>query len=364
MDLRITVPDGLVVASNGTLAGDTAKDGQRTFHWHIGSPISNYCVALNIAPYERIDDTYTCIDGTKLPVQFFALPENAAKARKILPQFLDHLRCFEEILGPYPFRHEKYGIAETPHLGMEHQTIIAYGNGYRDLRYDWLHNHELSHEWWANLVTCRDWKDMWLHESFGTYMQPLYLERRHGPEAYLVELRKNAHFVNARPIAPRETTDSYEIYFGQGGSNDIYYKGAWVLHSLRWLLGDERFFTCLRRFCYPTPAAAKATDGTQVRLVDTDDFVALVAEVAKEDLGWFFEVYVRQPALPRLAHELRDGVLQLQWQVPAGLRFELPVPVKIGEKIERVPMPAGQGAMKVGSKPFEIDPEWRVLMAR
>ncbi len=365
VDLHVTVPDGLVVASNGTLQGKPrAERGRRTFHWRVASPISNYCVALNIAPYVVIEDTYECVDGTKLPVQFHALPESAAKAKKILPQFLDHLRAFEEILGPYPFRHEKYGIVETPHLGMEHQTIIAYGNGYRDMRYDWLHNHELSHEWWGNLVTCRDWKDMWIHEGFGTYMQPLYLEKRRGRKAYDVEMRRNAHFANRRPVAPLESTDSHAIYFGGGGANDIYSKGAWVLHTLRWHLGDERFFTCLRRFCYPTEAAAAATDGSQVRLVDTEDFARLVAEVAGEDLGWFFAVYIRQPRLPELIEERKGGVLHLRWQVPAGLRFELPVPVVVGDRLQRVPMPGGVGECEVGRADYEIDPDWLVLMER
>jgi aminopeptidase N len=376
MDLHITVPDGLVVASNGTLRAESKKDGWRTFDWHIASPISNYCVALNIAPYERIEDTYTCVAGDKVKVQFFALPEHADKARRFLPQFLDHVRVFEEILGPYPFRHEKYGIAETPHLGMEHQTIIAYGNGFRDARYDWLHNHELSHEWWGNLVTCRDWKDMWIHEGFGTYMQPLYLERLYGKKskeegrkAYLIELRKNMRFVNRIAVAPREPMDSHAVYFANGGSNDIYFKGAWVLHTLRWQLGDEKFFECLRRFCYPTVAMEKVTDGTQVRLVDTDDFVKLCNGIAGADLGWFFAVYVRQPKLPAIAHEVRDGTLELRWDVPEGAlpegaAFELVVPVRVGERMQRIAMPGGRGQCKVGKAEFAIDPDYEILIAR
>lgn len=364
-DLHITVPEGLVVASNGVLTKDEkGKDGRRTFHWHVASPISNYCIALGIAPYEIVSDTYTSIDGTKVPVQFFALPQNVEKAKKILPQFLDHVRVFEEMLGPYPFRAEKYGICETPHLGMEHQTIIAYGNGYRDMRYDWLHNHELSHEWWGNLVTCRDWKDMWIHESFGTYMQPLYLEKRQGRKAYQIEMKKDARFVNQIALAPRQSMDSQEIYFQNGGSNDIYYKGCWVLHTLRWQMGDEKFFESLRRFCYPTEALRKATDGSQCRLVDTDDYVKLCNEIAGEDLSWFFEVYVRQPKLPVLRSELKDGVLSLEWQVPEGLVLQTPVPVEVGGKLVRVPMLGGKGTCKVGANEYRVDPDALVLMQR
>lgn len=363
-DLYATVPKGLVVASNGTLQGKPAvADGQVTFHWHVASPISNYNIALNIAPYVELKDTFQCIDGTKMPVQFFVLPESAERAKRRMEQFLDHVKVFEEILGPYPFRAEKYGVAETPHLGMEHQTIIAYGNGWKEEQYDWLHNHELAHEWWGNLVTCRDWKDMWIHEGFGTYMQPLYRERRFGRAAYQAEMQK-AQTRNLAPVAPRQSRNSFEIYFGGGGSNDIYFKGSWVLHTLRWQLGDDKFFQALREFCYPTEALRKATDGSQCRFVDTDEFVALCSRIAGEDLGWFFEVYVRQPRLPRLQTERVGGALKLRWETPQDLPFSLPVPVQLRGKEVRVAMPGGQGELEVGDAEYVVDPEQRVLMFR
>jgi aminopeptidase N len=364
-DLHFTVPKGLLVASNGTLQKDEPQaDGRHTCHWQVAAPISNYSIALNIGPYEIVTDTYESIDGTKVPVQFFALPQNAAKARKILPQFLDHVRVFEELLGPYPFRSEKYGVVETPHLGMEHQTIIAYGNGYKDMRYDWLHNHELSHEWFGNLITCSDWRDMWLHESFGTYMQPLYLEKRQGAKAYEIEMRKNAHFVNQIAIAPRESMDSHQIYFANGGSNDIYFKGCWVLHTLRWQMGDAQFFESLRRFCYPTAAALKATDGSQCRMVETEDYVRLCSEIAGQDLGWFFEVYVRQPKLPMLEHSVTGGKLTLRWLTPNSLPFDLPVEVQLADRRVRVLMPKGVGELAVGDVTPKVDPDSRILMSR
>jgi aminopeptidase N len=363
-DLHVTVPKGLVVASNGTRQGDPVEAADKvTWHWRVASPISNYNIALNIAPYVELTDTFECIDGTKMPVQFFVLPESAERAKARMPQFLDHVRVFEEILGPYPFRAEKYGVAETPHLGMEHQTIIAYGNGWKDEQYDWLHNHELSHEWWGNLVTCRDWKDMWIHEGFGTYMQPLYRERRFGREAYRAEMQK-AQTRNLAPVAPRQSRNSFEIYFGGGGSNDIYFKGSWVLHTLRWQLGDEKFFQALREFCYPTEAQRKATDGSQCRFVDTDEFVALCSRIAGEDLGWFFEVYVRQPRLPRLQTERVGSLLKLRWETPQDLPFALPVPVRVRGDEHRVAMPGGQGEVEVGDAEYIVDPDQRLLMFR
>lgn len=364
VDLHFTVPKGLVVASNGTQRGPAREhDGLVTYDWHVSEPISNYCIAFNAAPYVLLEDTFTCCDGTVMPIQFFVLPNSVAAAKRCMPQFLDHIRVFESILGPYPFRAEKYGLCETPHLGMEHQTMIAYGNGFGDEQYDWLHNHELSHEWWGNLVTCSDWRDMWIHEGFGTYMQPLYLERQFGREAYEREI--HAHrAMNRAPVAPRASTTSFGIYFGNGGSNDIYYKGSLVLHTLRWQLGEGPFFASLRRFCYPTPAAERATDGSQVRLVTTDDYVALCSELAGEDMAWFFEVYVRQPHLPRLHSELEDGVLKLRWDTPDDLPFHLEVPVVLHGQELRVPMPGGHGELPVGDAEYQIDPNERLLVAK
>ena len=362
-DLHCTVPEGLVCASNGTMqAAPVTRDKRTTFHWRSTSPIANYNIALNVAPYVKLEDTFRCVDGTEMNVSFFVLPSSVRKARRCMPAFLDHIAVFERLLGPYPFRHEKYGVAETPHLGMEHQTIIAYGNGFKDEQYDWLHNHELAHEWWGNLVTCRDWKDMWLHEGFATYMQPLYREARFGRKAYEAEIHRHGT-MNRAPIAPREVRNSKQIYFGGGGGNDIYYKGSLVLHSLRYLLGDERFLQVLRRFAYPDEAARQRTDGGQVRFVDTDDFIALVNEVAGEDTSWFFEVYVRRAGLPRIEYWIEDGTLHLEWQTPGDLPFPMSVPISVSGGEVRVEVVDNKGEIRLGDAEYKIDPNRRLLMA-
>jgi aminopeptidase N len=370
MDVRVTVLDEtLVCASNGTLVADEVAGGERTFHWRVSSPISNYNVALNIAPYEVIRADCRSSGGATVPGAFWAIPEHSDQARAILPEFLEHLRVFEELCGPYPFRAEKYGIAETPHLGMEHQTIVAYGNRFRKdgSGYDWLHNHELAHEWWANLVTCRDWKDMWIHEGFATYMQALYLERTQGPEAYRTEMAaKGRALVNRRPVAPRETQDSKEIYFSPGGrfDNDIYFKGSWVLHTLRWVLGDEDFFEAFRRMAYPEPALERVTDGSQVRFSDTEEIRAIAERVAGRDLGWFFEVYLRRSELPELVVERGEHRLSLSWAVVDELPFPMPVPLRIDGEERRVEVgPEGTSVAVPARAAVEVDPDHRVLRA-
>jgi aminopeptidase N len=370
-DLRITVPAGLTCASNGTLQSERDNgDGTTTFHWHVANPISNYNVALNIGRYSVIRETYESVSGETFPVFFWVLPEHLERARRALPEFLEHMRFLEEICGPYPFRNEKYGIVETPHLGMEHQTCIAYGNRFRKgpFDYDWLHHHELSHEWWANLITCRDWKDMWLHEGFGTYMQALYIERKHGSKAYRVQMRNNRRGLNnRRPVAPRQTMDSKQIYFFPDGGhdNDIYYKGSWILHTLRWAVGDEAFLAMLRRMAYPDPESEKVTDGSQVRFVDTEDFRVIAEKTCGQELGWFFDVYLRQPALPQLREERRDGRLHLSWDAPAGLPFPMPVAVEIGGRVRRVEMPDGTASIEIApGQSYDVDPDEWILKKR
>ena len=355
MDLRFDVSADLVAASNGVLVSNTLiGQGKRRFHWRTEQPISNYCVALNLGPYVTVSTVVEGVSGDDFPFVFYVLPENVAAARAALPDFVDHLRFFEQTIGPYPFRAEKYGLVETPHLGMEHQTIVAYGNRYRQGSedYDWLHHHEASHEWWANLVTAADWKDMWIHEGFGTYMQALYLEQRFGVDSYRAKMASaRAQLNNRRPVAPRETRDSKQIYFGQDGAfdNDIYDKGSWVLHALRWVLGDEPFFAGLKRVAYPTAEHALATDGSQVRLVDTEEVRALFEETAGRDLARFFEVYLRQPELPELLVSREGAVLSLRWQVADGGPLEVPVPVEIDGRSVRVAMPGGRGQIDLAA---------------
>ncbi len=369
-DLRFTVPAGLVVATNGRHMGDVVReDGWVTSHWHVSTPIQNYGVALNVAPYVRLDASLQSVDGKVFPVHFWALPEHEEQARKFLPEVLDHLRFFEEVCGPYPFRADKYGVVETPHLGMEHQSIIAYGFGYaRDQHfdYDWLHHHELAHEWWANLVTCLDWNDFWIHEGVGTYMQALYLERRFGFEAYKKKLALDLLRVQNRgAIAPREVRATNEMYFSSTRKDapdiDIYMKGAWVCHTLRWHIGDEAFFKVLRRWAYPDPARERLADGSAVRFATTDELRGIAEEIAGRDLGWFFEVYLRRAALPRLIEERADGALHLRWEAPDGLEFPLAVPVRVGDTLQRVEVPRGGATLAVGEAEVVVDPDRWVL---
>ena len=362
--IRITVPKPLVVASNGILRNQTASADSTTYEWFTAQPISNYNIALNIAPYETVETTYQTIDGLDLPVTFWVLPERLEDGRRMLPHFVDQLRWFEETIGPYPFRAEKYGVAHTPHLGMEHQTIIAYGSTFSMNRwgFDWLHQHELAHEWWSNLVTAADWKDFWLHEGFGTYMQALYAEHLQGGNAYREEMQTYRRAIsNLKPIAPVEPRTTAEMYFAEDDTqsdNDIYYKGSWVLHTLRFLLGDDDFSEMMRRFAYPTEAHHAATDGSQARFVDTNELIGLVNDIAGADLSWFFDVYVRRAELPVLDVRREADRLHLRWEVAGGLSFPMPVEIAVNGERQRHPLPDGHATIDLppGAQ-VEVDPD-------
>lgn len=370
MAIAVTVPRDLVVASNGRLRGvDDVAGGRRRWRWFVSTPISTYNVALNIAPYRTMDTTITSVAGDSIPVVFYVLPGDYQRGVALFPEILEHLRWYERRLGPYPFRADKYGVAQTPHLGMEHQSIIAYGanfdnrsmTGGMDWGFDALHHHELAHEWWGNLVTNADWKDMWLHEGFGSYMQVLWLEDTQGAErarAYLSGMRRGIG--NRAPVAPRRTTSAVAIYDG----HDIYGKGAWVLHTLRGLIGDEAFFRALHRMAYPDSALARTADGRAVRFVSTADFHTISEAVSGHDLDWFFDVYLHGASLPRLVTSRSGERVTLRWETELGRPFPLPVNVRIDGRTRRVEMAGGQAMLTVpAAATVEIDPDGWVLRA-
>ena len=376
MDIVVTVPAPLVVASNGRrVEVKKTADNKLTYHWHVSTPINNYGVALNIAPYETITTRYQGVEGEPFEFTYWVLPENREKGEVLFAEFQRQMAFFEDVCGPYPFRADKYGVAETPHLGMEHQSIIAYGNGYRGdivtgYDYDWLHHHELSHEWWGNLVTARDWSDFWIHEGIGTYLQAVYLERRFGPEAYVKKMATDLErVVNRGTVAPRGARTTKDMYFASKRPDspdiDVYMKGSWICHSLRYLVGDEVFFKILRRWAYPNPALEATRDGSACRFATTDELLAIAEEVAGRELDWFFELYLRQPDLPELKILLSGSQCTLTWKTPDKLPFRMPVEVLLGDEIHKVDMEKGWGTfvVPVGGL-FEIDPHSRILMVR
>lgn len=363
VDLHITVPAPLVAPANGVFLGMTEKDGWRTYNWRARNP-NTYAIALNVGPYEELTATYKSRYGDSIPLAFWRLKGRGEKAKALFAEFSPMLDFYEQMIGPYPFRDEKMGVVETPHLGMEHQTINAYGNEYRldGYGFDWLLQHEFAHEWFGNQLTNLDNDDMWLHEGYGSYMQPLYSQWLHGDMEYMARLNAQRLGIRNRfPIVSGRALKEDEVYNAdRGPGNDIYAKASNVLHTLRALIGDEAFFKITRIAVYgrddPRPG-----DFTP-RYLGTRDYIQIVNQVTGKDYGWFFDVYLYEAAAPELVETRDGGDLVLRWKTPGDKPFPMPVEVKVGAQLVTLPMADGTGRVAVGDTvPVIVDPASKIL---
>ncbi len=356
MDITLTVPTGLVGLSNGRPLGEHDNgDGTTTSRWRVGYPINPYLVTYNVGPYVPVEQVYHGVAGDlAVPIVFWALPEHRADAARMWRQAPRILEVLGRRFGEYPFLADKYWVADAPYLGMEHQTLVAYGDEFRDndFGFDSILLHETAHEWWGNKISAGDWADFWLHEGFATYAETLYVEDTRGAaEALRYIARQRRGIRNREPLVQGKDLTAAEAYNG-----DIYYKGAWVLHTLRWLVGDDVFFRALREFsCDPRFA---------YHTVRTADFTGLVESLAGRDLDWFWRRYLFTAALPRWRMtRSEDGTrVELAWDDPG---FTLPLPIRVDGADRRVEMPGGRAVLELAAHArVEVDPDGRVLAAR
>ncbi|MDI1281183.1 M1 family metallopeptidase [Brevundimonas sp.] len=365
VDLHITVPTGLSAPANGRLTGVIDQgDGWTTWSWSAARP-NTYAVALNIGPYVELSADYASRFGNTVPMTYWYLPtDDPDRARALFDEFPKMLDFYEATVGPFPFGDEKMGVVETPHLGMEHQTINAYGNAYKlDGRgFDWLLHHELSHEWFGNQLTNTNADDMWLHEGLGSYMQPLYDRWLHGDRAMQAALLKQRlALLNVHPVVSGELRTEDQVYDGDKGPGlDIYNKGSLIAHSLRLLIGDEAFFNSVRRLVYGRPDPRPGSFSP--RFASTDDFLALVNEESGRDLTWFFRAYLYQAALPDLRQTREGDLLKLDWVTGDGGSFPMPVEIEVDGQLTTLPMTGNHGEITVPAGAHVlIDPHDRAL---
>ena len=325
--IAITVPEPLIDVSNGRLRSTTRnRDGTVTYEWFVASPINNYNVAVNIGDYAHFSDVYEGERG-ELTLDFWPLSYNLEAARRQFQQTKPMLACFEHWFGPYPWYEDGFKLVETPHLGMEHQSAVAYGNEYQNgyrgrdlsgtgqgLKWDFILVHESGHEWFGNNITTRDIADMWVHEGFTNYSEGLYTECRFGEEAgaeYIIGSRRNIQ--NESPIVG--------IYgVNHEGSADMYYKTGSMLHMIRQVIDDDELWRGILRgmneeFRHQTVTGAQIQD--------------YISRRAGRDLSPVFTQYLTTTRIPVLEHQLQGSTLRFRWaNVIPG--FDMPVQVRVG----------------------------------
>jgi aminopeptidase N len=321
-DIAITVPLPLTAASNGKLvATETNADGTRTFRWRVGYPIYPDTLSVAIARYTVFQDRYRAANGQVMPLFFYVFPPDEAKARRDFAVIPDIMRTHAQRFGEYPFLREKYGIAEfATYSFREHQTLPSYAEKLitGDHANDAILAHELAHQWFGNSLSVRDWRHVWLNEGFSTYAAMLWIERRKGAAAYRAELSKMAQQDLHGPIFMTDVTDNKKL-FGAA----TFDKGAWVLHMLRHVMGDEKFTNALgtyvREYSY--------------RNVTTEDFRAVCERVYGRSLEWFFAQWVYGVSRPmyRVSWTAADDQLaltirQAQTDAPA---FTMPIDIAV-----------------------------------
>ena len=326
--VAITMPDSITDVSNGRLRRVVPNgDGTTTWEWFVTAPINNYDVAVNAGRYAHWSEVHHGERGD-LTMDFWPLAFHEDTARGQFRQAHAMLTCFEHWFGAYPWYEDGYKLVETPHLGMEHQSAVAYGNHYlngylgRDLSHtglglgwDFIIVHESAHEWWGNNITTKDLADMWVHEGFANYAEALFEECQQGKAAgtrYVLGVRANVQ--NDRPIVP-----TYGV--NAEGSGDMYYKGGNLLHTIRQLVNDDEKFRGILRGLQQTFARQTVT-GQQV-----EDYIARQSGLKLDKV---FAQYLTTTKIPVLEFTTSRNVVRYRWtNVVPG--FDMPVRVTLAD---------------------------------
>lgn len=346
-DLKITVPSNLVVAGPGLLMNVTTKKNKSTYYWKTNYTISNYCILFNIGKYNVVKDEYTTITGTKVPVEYYVLEVDKMQAKKVIEIRKRDTKILEKYFGEYPWVKEKIGIAEVPNSGMEHQTMITFDNKfkYKEIAgqsYSSNLFHEFAHEWWANKVTNKDWAHMWIQEGIATYAEALAMLELGGEAAYNEIIDGHRRGVkNRKAIVPGDESTEEEVYSG----GDIYGKGSFFMHSLRYLLGDEVFFPTLKTL---------ATDSkyTYNNFVTTMDVENLFSTVSGKNLKPFFDFYLKSTNV--LDVHVKEVAFQ-KYQIKIN-NFFMPLPFDIttNESTNKIVIPL-EGIVVNSVLPPQVD---------
>ncbi|MCS5626309.1 MAG: M1 family metallopeptidase [Planctomycetes bacterium] len=327
MDISVAVPNQLMNVSNGRFVGKKdLADGYTRWDWRVHYPINSYNVSLNIAAYKHFSDRLG-----KLSLDFYSLPEDLERAKKQFAQAKPMLKAFKHYFGEYPFIKDGYKIIQVPYSGMEHQTAVAYGNGFTNgylnkdwtgvgvsMKFDFIIIHESAHEWFGNAVTASDVCDMWIHEGWATYLECMYVERMFGYADALKYVNGYKSKVrNRRPVIA-------ERGIHQSPPGDQYFKGALFLNTLRNVLNDDRKWWALVREVY---------QDFKYQSIRTEDLVRLFNKRFEADLTPIFDQYLRHAALPvlELVFDEAAGSVEYRWKVDEA---DFAMPIRVGKPKE------------------------------
>jgi len=325
MKISVTIPNGLVDVSNGKFMGKTdLHDGYTRWDWFVHYPINNYDVTLNIGDYVHFHDHYG-----SLPLDYYVLPEDLAKAKKQFQQVKGMLQAFTHYFGPYPFPKDGYKLIQVPYAGMEHQSAVAYGNGFTNgyldrnwthtpwsMKFDFIIVHESAHEWFGNAITAADRSDMWIHEGWATYLETLYVEYRWGHNAaiqYLNGLKPKVK--NLRPIVAERGVNATP-------PEDQYFKGALMLNTLRSVINNDKLWFATIRGFYQR---------FKYHNIMTGDVVAYFNRATGMNLTPIFDQYLHHADIPtlELKFDSAKGTVSYRWKADVP---NFAMPVRVGSK--------------------------------
>ncbi len=291
-EIEITVPEGFEAASNGVLERRVQNANQTiTYFWREDYPIATYLISVAATNYVKFEETYTALDGvTTMPVVYYVYPEDLEKARVKFAITRPALQIFAQLFGEYPFLGEKYGMAEHGfNINMEHQTMTSINAALVSSTTSTGQSvivHELAHQWWGDLVTLKSWEDIWLNEGFATYSEVLFFERYFGNEAGELMSQHYDDGAVSGALGGTVIAENPDDPFDDDGA--IYEKGAWVLHMLRHILGEQKFFECLTQY-----RSQYAFSNASTR-----DFQQVCERAYGAPLDWFFQQWIHAPFRP------------------------------------------------------------------
>ena len=342
--IKVAVPNGLMNVSNGRFLGSTdLKNGYSRWDWEVKNPINNYDITVNIADYVHIHDNHEGLD-----LDYYVLRDNEEKARKHFDNDVKPMMdCFQSKFGKYPFYEDGYKLVETPYLGMEHQSAVAYGNKYKkgylgmDLSgtgagmfFDYITIHETGHEWFGNSITSKDIADMWIHEGFTTYTETVFIECVKGYDEAIRYVNGQSRSVrNDRPIIA-------QFGVNKEGSGDMYYKGALMLNTIRHIINDDsKWWKLLYEY----------SETYKKQIINTKTVIDYFNTASGIDLTSVFNQYLTTTKIPKLVVSKSGSKISYEWQ-NVNANFKMPVDIVINKKTIRLHPTTSKQVIKIDKK--------------